>query len=47
MPFGGQGGEVGPALDNIGATLNREELLRSLVDPSSAELLLVMAPLLL
>jgi putative heme-binding domain-containing protein len=31
----GYGGEVGPPLDNIGSLLSREELLLSLVDPSS------------
>ncbi len=31
----GYGGEVGPALDKIGAELSREELLLSLVDPNS------------
>lgn len=29
------GGEVGPALDNIGNELNSEDMLRSLVDPNS------------
>ena len=31
----GYGGEIGPELDKIGATLSREELLLSLVDPNS------------
>jgi len=31
----GYGGEVGPAMDNIGNELSREELLLSLVDPNS------------
>ncbi len=30
----GAGGKVGPALDNIGAELTREELLESLIEPS-------------
>ncbi len=30
----GAGGKVGPALDNIGALLTREELLESLIEPS-------------
>ena len=33
--IGGYGGAVGPALDNIGNTLSREELLQSLIAPSA------------
>lgn len=33
--LGGSGGKVGPALDNIGAVLSREELLESLIDPGA------------
>jgi putative heme-binding domain-containing protein len=32
---GGQGGTVGPALDNIGNILSREQILESLVNPSA------------
>ena len=32
---GGQGGTVGPALDNIGNILSREQILESLINPSS------------
>ncbi|MFS4456841.1 HEAT repeat domain-containing protein [Maribacter sp. 2304DJ31-5] len=32
---GGSGGEVGPALDNIGNTLTREQILESLIEPSA------------
>jgi putative membrane-bound dehydrogenase-like protein len=32
---GGAGGQVGPPLDNIGNTLNREQLLESLVNPNA------------
>ncbi|WP_424001656.1 HEAT repeat domain-containing protein [Maribacter sp. IgM3_T14_3] len=31
---GGSGGEVGPALDNIGNVLSREQLLEALIEPS-------------
>ena len=33
--IGDQGGNVGPALDNIGDVLSREEILEALVDPSA------------
>lgn len=32
---GGQGGTVGPPLDNIGNILSREQILESLIDPSA------------
>lgn len=32
--FGDMGGNVGPALDGIGAKLSRQEILESLIDPS-------------
>ncbi|MFH6602204.1 HEAT repeat domain-containing protein [Maribacter algicola] len=32
---GGAGGQVGPPLDNIGNTLNREQLLEALINPSA------------
>lgn len=33
--IGGQGGEVGPSLSNIGGTLTREQILQALVEPSA------------
>lgn len=33
--LGGQGGTVGPPLDNIGNILSREQILESLIDPSA------------
>ena len=32
---GGQGGEVGPALDDIGAKVDRDYLLESIVNPNA------------
>jgi quinoprotein glucose dehydrogenase len=32
---GGQGGEVGPNLSNIGNTLNREQILQAMIEPSA------------
>jgi len=33
--IGGQGGEVGPSLSNIGGTLTREQILQALIEPSA------------
>ncbi|MCH2112031.1 MAG: cytochrome c, partial [Planctomycetes bacterium] len=33
--LGGKGGGVGPSLDDVGARLNAEELLESILDPNA------------